>query len=132
MLDSAVRTDVCNVAKGYNVLAGFIRDLRNAVGDDADGSAAAGELLDSLQDLLELLLEGGHGDISPGPDSDESTLGDESEDDVESVSRGTRERPSLPSMVPVAEAPAQYRSRRRGGQGLLPGTHYVTLSKGGK
>lgn len=73
VLDSAVRTECDHVAKGYHVLAGFLRDLRNARGDAADGSQTANELLDGVFDELELLLEGVDGDVP---------LGDEGGDDA--------------------------------------------------
>jgi len=81
-----VRTEREDVAKGYHVLAGFLRDLRNARGDAADGSATAGELLDQLDDELELLYERSDGELPLGQEGDDAACVNEDDDGEESES----------------------------------------------
>jgi len=75
-----VRTDCENVAKGYNVLAGLVRDLRNAW-EDAEGSQTARQLVDSFSDLLELLLPLDADDGSVGDAGEDGASRDDAEDE---------------------------------------------------
>lgn len=99
------------MAKGYHVLAGFIRDLRNARGDAADGSASAGELLDALDDELELLYERSDGDLPERQEGDADACGDDTEDSVDAPDEDLPEAGNVRSVgAPVEGAARRVRS----------------------
>lgn len=91
------------MAKGYHVLAGFLRDLRNARGDAADGSATAGELLDALDDELELLYERSDGDLPERQEGNADACGDDTEDSVDSPEEDLPEARNVRSVGAPAE-----------------------------
>jgi len=126
-----VRTDCENVAKGYNVLAGLVRDLRNAW-QDAEGSKTARELVDAFSDLLELLLPLDADDGSVGDESEDGASGDDAEDEgdtgdselpeaggVRAVDARRLRTASVKGGVQVRELPASTVADLR--QRILPG-----------
>lgn len=101
------------MAKGYHVLAGLCRDLRNALLDDAEGGDEAGKQLDGFDELLELLYERGDGEIPVGPEGDEATSGDDADDAEPSVRSSEREKRTVRGLGTRRASPAELEPRAR-------------------
>jgi len=121
--------NVNDVAKAYHVLAGFIRDLGNAVRDDADGSAEAEKLLDGLDDVLELYKSVSSSGVLSRDESDDDACGDDADDEVASDDGELPEAGGVQPVVSARAGAVQYSARARKRQLAIPGINYVIAKK---